>query len=259
MSVALQYTVDGPEHAPVLVLGNSLGTTPAMWEPQLSVLTKQFRVLRYDHRGHGGSPVPAGPYTIDELGGDVLALLDALELDRVHLGGVSLGGMVAMWVAAHAPQRVERLALLSTSARLGPPQTWINRIAAIRAGGMAAVADPVVGRWFTPGFAARRPETVAWARGLLTSTPADGYIACCEAIQQMDLLADLPSITAPTLVVVGADDPSTPPEHSHRIAAGIPDARTVIVPDAAHLANVEQPDAVTALLVDFLGGNDDRA
>jgi len=172
----------------------------------------------------------------------------------VHLGGLSLGGMVAMWVAAHAPQRVDRLALLCTSARLGPPEMWAQRMETVRAQGVEAIGDLMVGRWFTPGFAATRPNVVAWARKLLVGTPDDGYAGCCAAIQTMDLVPVLGSITAPTLVIAGADDPATPPEHAHRIAASIPGARLEILPGAAHLANIEQPEAVTRLLLDFLGG-----
>jgi 3-oxoadipate enol-lactonase len=247
--------MDGPAGAPVLLLGNSLGTTTALWEPQLPELSQRFQVLRYDHRGHGASPVPPGPYTLDELGADVLALLDSLGLRRVHAGGSSLGGMVAMWLAANAPDRVDRLVLLCTSAKLGPPQMWIDRADAVRRGGLESIADLMLSRWFTPGFAERRPEVVAWARKLLLGTPADGYIGCCAAIQTMDLLPVLGSITAPTLVIAGADDPATPVEHARRIAARIAGARLEIVPGAAHLANVEQPAAVTPLMVDFLEGS----
>lgn len=254
MTSALSYTVDGPEDGPVLVLGSSLGTSTALWEPQLAALTGRYRVIRYDHRGHGDSPVPAGPYRIEDLAGDVLTLLDALGVDRAHIGGVSLGGMVAMWLGAKAPERVGRLALLGTSASLGPPESWAQRAATVRAHGMAAVADAVVNRWFTPPFAAERPDVVAWARRQLMATPAAGYAACCAAIQTMDLRPLLSAITAPTLLLAGEDDPATPPEHAHRIAAGIPGAQVVTVPGAAHLANVEQPDAVNRLLLDFLAG-----
>jgi 3-oxoadipate enol-lactonase len=249
----LWYTVDGPAGAPALVLGNSLGTTVAMWEPQLPALTERFRVVRHDHRGHGGSPVPDGPYSLDELGGDLLSLLDTLGLERVHLGGLSLGGMVAMWVAAHAPERVGRLALLCTSARLGPPEMWAQRAETVLSQGVEAIAEVIVGRWFTPAFAASSPDVVAWARKLLTGTPARGYAGCCAAVQTMDLVPVLGSITAPTLVIAGAEDPATPTEHARAIAAGISGARLEIVPGAAHLANVEQPEAVTRLLLDFLG------
>jgi 3-oxoadipate enol-lactonase len=255
MSVELWHTVAGPEDAPVVVLGNSLGTTVEMWEPQLPVLTQRFRVVRYDHRGHGKSPVPSGDYELAELGGDVLAMLDALGLERVHLGGLSLGGMVAMWVAANAPERVDRLVLMCTSAKLGPPQMWLDRAETVRAQGTEAIADVGVGRWFTPAFADRLPEAVMWARGMITGTPDGGYASCCAAVRDMDLLPVLGSITAPTLVIGGEHDPATPPDaHARPIADGIPKARLEIVKDAAHLANVEQPDAVNRLLLDFLGG-----
>ncbi|HEX6683672.1 MAG TPA: 3-oxoadipate enol-lactonase [Candidatus Limnocylindrales bacterium] len=252
MTVPLHYTLDGPADAPVLVLGSSLGTAGAMWQPQMEALTARFRVLRYDHRGHGGSPVPPGPYTLADLGGDLLALLDILELREVRLGGLSLGGMVAMWVAANAPERVERLALLCTSAKLGPPSVWSDRIAGVRAGGVAAVADAVLERWFTPEFAARHAGVVAWARRMLVTTPEEGYVGCCAAIQHMDLVPDLARIGAPTLVIAGDRDPSTPPPHLEQIAAGIGGAKLEIVPDAAHLANVQQPETVNRLLLEWL-------
>jgi 3-oxoadipate enol-lactonase len=252
-AVELRYAVDGPAGAPALMLGGSLGSNLDMWRPQLPALAERFRVVRYDHRGHGGSPAPPGPYRIEDLGRDALALLDRLGLARAHLGGLSLGGMVAMWVAANAPERVESLVLLCTSARLGPPQLWAQRAAAVREGGMRAVADAVLARWFTPAFATAHPDVVDWARGQLTSTSVDGYAGCCAAIETMDLEPALGAITAPTLVLAGADDPATPPQHAHRIAAGVPGTRVVVVPDAAHLANVEQPEATTRSLLDFLG------
>lgn len=253
MTVALNHTMDGPDDAPVLVLGGSLGTTTELWRPQVAALSARFRVVRYDHRGHGGSPVPPGPYSLADLGGDLLALLDRLDLRRVHLGGLSLGGMVAMWVAATAPDRVDRLALMCTSALLGPPEMWARRAAAVRAGGTGAVADAVLDRWFTPGFVAGQPDLVAGVRRMLTATPPEGYAGCCAAIETMDLTPVLGRIASPTLVVAGADDPATPPEHARRIAAGVPHARLEIVPDAAHLASVEQPEAVTKLLLNFFG------
>lgn len=250
MTVALHYTSDGPLDGPVLVLGSSLGTTGAVWQPQMAALTRRLRVIRYDHRGHGGSPVPPGPYSIEQLGRDVLALLDRLELSRVHLGGLSLGGSVAMWVAANAPERVDRLALLSAATRLGLPEVWVKRAADVRAGGVVSIADSVLARWFTPGFAQRHAGVVAWIRRLLTTTPAEGYAACCAAIEKMDLDSSLAAITAPTLVVGGADDPAGT-DNPSRIAAGIAGSRLEIVPEAAHLANVEQAEVVSRLFTDF--------
>ena len=254
--VALHHTVDGPDGAPVLVLGGGLGTSVAMWRPQLAALAERFRVIRYDHRGHGGSPSRPGRYAIDNLGRDVLALLDALGVRRAHVGGLSLGGMVAMWLAATAPERVDRLALLCTSARLGPPSLWAQRAEAVRSGGMPAVADAVVARWFTPRFVTAHPDVVEDARRQLIATTPQGYAGCCAAIETMDLVPALAAIRAPTLVIAGADDQATPPEHAERIAAGIGAARTSVLPDAAHLASVEQPAAVTRLLLDFLPGGD---
>jgi 3-oxoadipate enol-lactonase len=247
----LFHVVDGPadgrQEAPVLLLGGSLGSTVEMWLPQVPRLSRRMRVVRFDHRGHGGSPVPPGPYTVAELGRDVLELLDHLGVQRAHYAGLSLGGMVGMWLAAYAPQRVDRLALLSTAAYLPPAQGWLDRAGAVRAGGMAAVAGTVVQRWFTGAFGDRdRYET------MLRSIPADGYTACCHAIAALDLRPALPSIRAATLVIAGAQDPATPPALSREIVAGIPDARLAIVEDAAHLSNVEQPEQVTALLTEFL-------
>jgi 3-oxoadipate enol-lactonase len=260
VSVPLHHSIDGPDAlsgAPVLVLGASLGTTGAIWQPQLPALAQRFRVVRYDHRGHGRSPAPAGPYRLDDLGGDVLALLDTLGADRVHLAGVSIGGAVAAWVAATAPDRVDRLALLATSPRFGTPALWTERAAAVRAEGMAAIADQVVGRWFTPGFTSRHAAVVGWVRQQLVTTPAEPYASCCAALENLDLSPLLPSITAPTLVLAGADDPVSPPEHARAVGGSIPGARVEVVPDAAHLLNVEQPDHVSRVLVDFFGDGAD--
>jgi 3-oxoadipate enol-lactonase len=247
VTARLHATVDGPPGAPVLLLGSSLGTTGRMWAPQLPALAARFRVIRYDHLGHGRSAVPPGPYTMDLLGREVLALLDDLDVRRAHYAGLSLGGMVGMWLAAHAPERVDRLALLCTSAALGPPEGWRQRAATVRADGMAAVADAVLARWFTPGFAESRPAVVAEHRAMLTAIPAEGYAGCCAAIATMDLTADLARIAAPTLVVAGADDPAIPAGHATRIVERITAARLAVVDHAAHLANVEQPEQVGAL------------
>ncbi|HEX5495338.1 MAG TPA: 3-oxoadipate enol-lactonase [Mycobacteriales bacterium] len=252
MSEELHATVDGPADAPVLLLGSSLGTTGAMWEPQLAGLTGLFRVVRYDHRGHGGSPVPAGPYRLADLAGDVLALADRLGVARFCYAGLSLGGMVGMELAAQAPDRVDRMALLCTSALLGPPEFWTARADAARAGGTASIADTVVSRWFRPDFVAANPDLYARYQRMCADTPAEGYAGCCEAIRDMDLTGRLGAIRSATLVLAGADDPATPPSHAELIAAGIDGARVVVVDGAAHLANVERPAEVTDLLVTHL-------
>jgi len=237
----------------VLLLAGSLGTTMAMWDPQLPGLSAGYRVLRADIRGHGGSDVPAGPYTIGDLGGDLLALLDALEITKTSCCGLSLGGMAGMWLAAHAPHGIDRLVLCCTSAWLPPAEGWTARAAQVRAHGTASVRDLMMGRWFTPAFRGRDPDTARWAGDMLAAIPAEGYAGCCEAIAAMDLRPDLGEIRAPTLVIAGAADPATPPEHGAAIAAAIPGARTAVVP-GAHLANIESPDAVGALLTGHLAG-----
>ena len=250
----LAHRIDGPDDAPVLVLSNSLGSDWRMWDGLAPALTARYRVLRYNTRGHRDSEVPPGPYTIAELAGDLIGLLDELGIDRPHFAGLSLGGMTGMWLAAHEPSRVDRLALLCTAALLGTPQDWHDRAALVRAQGTGALADASLRRWLTDEFIAEAPETVAWCREMLVGVPDEGYASCCEAIATMDLRADLPAITAPTLVIAGADDPSTPPPYAELIVAGIADARLHVVPHAAHLATVEQPTAVTDLLLRHFGG-----
>jgi 3-oxoadipate enol-lactonase len=243
----------GPPDAPVVVLSPSLGTTGAMWAPQLPALAERFRVLVVDHRGHGRSEVVPGPAALDDLGADVLTALDAASVDRFSWVGLSLGGMVGMWIAAEVPERVERLALVCTAARVPPAAKWLDRAATVRAEGTGALADLMMGRWFTAGFAAREPATVDVYRAMLLATPDEGYAACCEVIAAMDLRPRLSAITAPTLVVAGADDPATPPSSAEEIVSEIPGARLEVVADAAHLANVEQPEAITKLLLEHLG------
>lgn len=251
-AVDVHHVVTGPEGAPVVVLANSLGSTHAMWDAQADVLAERFRVVRFDARGHGGSPVPTGPYSIDDLADDVVALLDRLGVARAHLVGLSLGGMTTLRLAARDPGRVDRLVVLCSAARLEPASAWTDRAATVRAGGIGAVAEAVVARWFTPEHLAAHPDTGAAIEAMIASTPPEGYAACCEAIAAMDLRDDLGAITAPTLAIAAADDPATPPHHLEAIAAGVRDGRCLVVPDAAHLVNVEQPEAVTAALLEHL-------
>jgi 3-oxoadipate enol-lactonase len=251
-TVALHYTLEGPDDAPVLVASNSLGTTPRMWDDQAPALLERSRLLRYDHRGHGDSPVPPGPYEIEDLGRDVLALLDRLGIERFSFCGLSVGGAVGMWLASEVPERVERLVLCCTAARFAPPEQWDERAEAVRADGVGAIADAVLERWFTPPFRESNPEVVEWAGNMLRNTPAEGYAGCCEAIRDTDLRSKLGIIRAPTLVVAGADDPAAPVEEAELIRDSIPDARLVVIEQAAHLANVEQPEEVTQALLEHL-------
>jgi 3-oxoadipate enol-lactonase len=253
-TVPLHAVREGRADGPTVVFGGSLASNLSMWEPILPRFTGSFDVVRYDLRGHGSSPVPAGPYEIADLGADLLALLDRLSIQRAHLVGLSLGGMAAMWAAAHAPDRVDRLVLCCTSAQLGPPEMWAERAALARTGGTAAGADAAIGRWFTPAFAAREPELVARTKAMIAATPDQGYIECCGAIERMDLRPMLGSITAPTLVVAGEHDPATPVDHAELIAGLIPDARLAVVASAAHLAVAEQPDETGKLIATHLEG-----
>jgi 3-oxoadipate enol-lactonase len=253
-AVELHHVVEGPEDAPVLVLIGSLGTTLAMWEPQIDALADELRVIRVDLRGHGRSPVVPGPYDLADLGADVLAVLDRLGVRRAHVAGLSLGGMVAMWLAANAPERIGRMVLCSTSARLRPASGWAERAAVVREHGTGAIADGVVSRWLTPSYAADHPETLRRLRAMLAETPDEGYAAACEVIGRMDLEDELARIDAPTLVIAGAEDPAMPPDHAAHIAARIPDARMAVVADAAHLVNVQQPADVAARLLRHVRG-----
>lgn len=253
--VDLNCSISGPDDAPVLLLGGSLGTTLDMWDPQVPALSATHRVIRFEHRGHGGSPVPTGPYTIDELGQDVVTMLDRLALPRVSYCGLSIGGMVGQWLAINAPERIDRLILLCTAPYLPPASGWHERAAAVReAGSPEVVADAVLGRWFTPEYAASHHDIVARYRAMICGVDPEGYAACCEAIAEMDLRGGLPGVTAPTLVVAARQDPSIPPEHGEAIAAAIPGARIEILDPGAHLASVERADAVTALIADHLDG-----
>src|SRR5215475_7414582 len=250
--VRLVATLEGPAGAPVVVLGNSLGTTREAWEPQVAALGERFRLLRFEHRGHGGSPAPPGPYTIAELGADVIALLDGLGLRAVSYCGISLGGMIGMWLAAHAPERIGALGLCCTSAYLPPAGFWAGRAEQARAGGMASLSEQVVGRWFTPAFRARDPATVAGFVTTLEGVDPQGYAGCCEAIAALDLRSSLGRISAPTLVIAGAEDPATPPWHGAQIASAVGGSRLRVIRGGSHLANVSQPGEVTAALLAHL-------
>ena len=247
----LHYELDGPEQAPVLVLSNSLGTNLSMWLPQLPELSEHFRVLRYDTRGHGGSDVSQGPYTIAQLGGDVISLLDGLKIERAHFCGLSMGGMTGIWLGVYAPSRIDRLALCKTSAAIGVPEIWNTRITKVKQDGIESIIESVLERWFTPGFLAHAPAQVDRVRKMLLETSVDGYVANCAAVRDMDQRSNLTSITAPTLVIGGKHDKSTPPEHGELISRAIKGSRYVEL-NAAHLSNWEVAQAFTQTLVEFL-------
>jgi 3-oxoadipate enol-lactonase len=242
------YEISGPDDAPVLLLSNALGATRGMWDAQVVGLGDELRLVRYDNRGHGDSPSPPGPYALADLAADALGLLDELGVERAHVCGLSLGGMVAMHLAGHHPERVQRLALISTAAALAPAQAWLDRADQVRREGPAAVADGIVTRWLTPPHAAAHPETVARLRAMIAGAQADGYAACCEAVSRVDLRPVLQTIAAPTLVVGAVDDPVAPPERAQELAQAIPGARLELVAQAAHMVVVEQAQRVNSLL-----------
>jgi 3-oxoadipate enol-lactonase len=248
----LDHEVTGPDDAPVVVLAGALGTTHAMWTAQVDALADRYRVLAIDQRTHGHD-LP-GPYTIADLGGDVLALLDELGVDQASYVGISVGGMVGLWLAQNAPDRWHRVALMCAAAQpVGGAQMWTDRAAAVRADGTAAIADATMDRWFTPEYAETHAEQVAAIRKQLVAASSEGYAGCCEAIRDMDLREGLAGITAPTLLIAADGDQSIPAEHVLRVAETIPGARFEVIENAAHLIAVSHADQVNALLLEHLG------
>jgi 3-oxoadipate enol-lactonase len=252
-AVALNHIEDGRADGPALLLGGSLGTKLDMWQPQLPALAQTHRIIRFDLRGHGGSPAPDGPYTMDDLGEDVVALLDRLDIASTAYAGLSIGGMIGQWLLVNAPERIERAVLLCTAAHLPPAQPWRQRARLVREAGTAeVVADAVVARWFTEDYAAAHPEVADRHRQMIVATPPEGYAACCEAIAGLDFRAGLRGVTTPTLVIGGAQDPAIPPDHQEAIAAAIPGARLEILDPGAHLASVERAETVSQLIAEHI-------
>lgn len=249
---ACHSRLEGPAGRPVLVLSNSLGTDLALWDEQTPALAARFRVLRYDTRGHGRSGVTPGAYAIETLARDVLALLDAHKISRAHFCGLSLGGMIGMWLGVHAAARIDRLVLANTAPQIGTPGIYNARIDAVRQGGMEAIADAVLERWFTAGFRARAPQAVGRVRAMLMTTQPEGYIACCAAVRDADLWPDIAGIASPTLVIAGMHDAAAPPTDGRKMSERIAGARYTEL-DAAHISNIEAAQRFTAELIGFLG------
>jgi 3-oxoadipate enol-lactonase len=247
----IHYEIEGPDNKPVLMLCNSLGTTLHMWDGQMGALTQHFRMLRYDRRGHGKSGVPAGPYNMEMLGRDALAVLDAAKVERTHWCGLSMGGMVGMWLGANAPQRVNRLILSNTSAYFPDKEIWNGRIKTVREKGLQAIVGGTMERWFTKDFREHEPKKIQWMVDMFLATKPEGYIGCGEAVRDMDHREIIKSIKAPTMVIAGKQDAGTTPEMAEAIAKNIPGARLTLF-DAAHIANIECGPAYTAAVVDFL-------
>lgn len=250
------YDLAGPQDAPVLLLANSLGTSFHIWDAVMPALAARFRVLRYDMRGHGlTDAVPLegeDGYSIAALAGDALALMDALGIAKAHVCGLSIGGMVAQHLAAHAPERVERLVLCDTAAVIGPASVWNERVAGIRKSGLAAIAPGVMERWFTAPFRAAHPVIMQGCINMVARNTLDGYVGCALAVRDADLRADGARIAAPTLVIVGDQDPATPPASAEELTAGIAGARLAVIASSSHIPCVEQPDALARLVLDFL-------
>lgn len=250
----IHYRFDGPETGPVLVLSTVVGTSLGMWDSVVPELARYLRVLRYDYRGHGGSPPVSGPYGIDALGQDVLDLLDGFGIARASLCGISLGGMVTLWLAAHAPDRVDRIVPACTAAVFHGGAALRERAAAVRAQGIAPVLGPLAGRWFTPGFRQAHPDEVARIIAQIGAASPESYAVTCEIVAGLDLRADLPRITAPTLVIAGREDIGATPADALAIAELIPGAAVTVLAGAAHIASVEQPQRFAAAVLDHVLG-----
>ena len=250
---SIHAELEGPEGAPVLMLSNSLGTNLHMWDEQAGPLMRHFRLVRYDRRGHGKSNAPKGPYTMARLGRDVLGVLDALGIGKVNWCGLSMGGMVGMWLAANAANRIDKLILSNTAAHFADPTVWDARIKMVRDVGLAGIVDANMQRWFTKGFRERAPQTIARMREMFVATDIEGYVGCGCAIRDMDHRPLLSKITAPTLVIAGRHDPATTLEAGEFIQQHIPAARIAIL-EAAHFSNLEQPQAYADTMLGFLLG-----
>lgn len=248
----LHYRIDGAaEDKPWLTFCNSLGTDLQMWDAQIADLSNDFRILRYDRRGHGLSGTPTPPYALGDLGADVIALWDALSIARSHFCGLSIGGLTGQWLGVHAAPRLDRVILCATAARIGTADSWTARIADVRANGLSGLVPATAERWFTPGFRAARPAVVEAILDSFAATSANGYIGCCAALAGADLRGDLPRIAAPVLAISGDDDPVCPPADLAAIAGGVPDGRHLSLP-GRHIVNVESAASFNAAVRDFL-------
>jgi 3-oxoadipate enol-lactonase len=247
----LNVMVEGRESAPVLMLSNSLGTNLHMWDDQAPEFAKHFRLVRYDRRGHGKSDVPNGPYSMERFGRDVISILDALEIKKTNWCGLSMGGMVGQWLGANAPDRVDKLILSNTNYNYADKAPWNDRIKFVKEKGLAELVDPNMERWFTKEFRARAPQTIARMKEIFLTTKTPGYIACCEAIRDMNFTASNPKVASPTLVIVGKQDPATPPSAGEAIAQQIKGAKLAAL-DAAHISNMEQPKLYAETVLNFL-------
>lgn len=255
----LHYRIDGDgADKPWLTFCNSLGTDLHMWDAQVAGLSEQFRILRHDRRGHGRSEAPTPPYSLADLGGDVIALWDALGIARTHFCGLSIGGLTGLWLGIHAGARLDRLVVCATAARIGTPESWNARIDEVRAQGLSSLVPATAERWFTPGFRAARPEVVDAILGSFAATSAEGYTGCCAALAGADLRGGIAAIAAPLLAISGQDDPVCPPADLQAIADAVPQGRHASLP-GRHIVNIESADRFNAVLGEFLASGTPRA
>lgn len=248
---AMYFETAGDRRKPCLLFSNSLGTDGAMWDAQAQALASDYFVVRYDTRGHGRSSSPQGPYTVAQLGGDVVALLDHLDIGQAHVCGLSMGGVTAQWLGVHAPRRVLKLVLANTAAKVGTAQGWLERAAAVRSHGLESIAATSPSRWFTPAWSAENPAMVTAMTDALRRQDPHGYAACCEALAEADLRPEIAAITAPTLVIAGRHDPVTTVADGAALRDAIPNAQLALL-DASHMSSVQSPNAFTATLLAFL-------
>lgn len=253
--VNFRVRIDGPEKAPALLLINSLSTTLEMWDGQIDNFSGHFLTIRYDQRGHGGTSSPDGPYSIDDLGQDALSILDALDIESASVCGVSLGGMISMWLAIKAPQRINRVVAACTSANFAPKEFWVSRAENVIANGTSSLYDSLLARWFTPQVDSRNPKAKSLLKTMLSSCTSQGYASVCQALGNADLRDQLSQIQAPTLIIAGAEDPATPPSVAMELFGQIPDSGLVVIPGASHLANLEQPDRFIDATLEHLIGS----
>ena len=252
--IQINYELSGRKGNPIVMLSHSLGSSLLMWNPQMKPLEPHFQLLRYDIRGHGKTEAPPGAYTLEQLGEDAVALLDVLEIERVHWVGLSLGGMIGQSVALSYPRRLRSLSLCDTGAAIAPEAQpiWQERIDAVRDRGLASQLEPTMERWFTPSFLKLNPYMLGVIRNEFLATPAQGYLGCIYAIRKLNYLDRLSEIKIPTLIMVGEDDPGTPVSASEAMHERIPDSKLVIIKSARHLSNVEQPEVFNTNILTFL-------
>jgi 3-oxoadipate enol-lactonase len=249
--VSLAVDIAPPSAKPVVMLSNSIGAGLGMWDEFVERMSDQARIIRYDARGHGSSDVPAGPYTIERLGRDVLAILDTLDVQRAIFCGLSLGGLTGMWLGAAHAERLAGLVLANTAANFPPATMWQERAAAVRVSGMGPLVGATLDRWFTKPFQERSPDRVADIGKMFAATPAEGYAGCCAVLADADLKPRLRNITTPVRVICGKHDPSTPPARGEELVASLPKADMVTL-DAAHISAVEAPDAFAEAVRQFM-------